>query len=1225
MITSNRNFVALISLFLLLCSSISAPLAKAQNSASGTLTGLILDDTGQPLPQTIVTIINKENGNTASSRTDASGTYRFVFKPAGLYKVVAEKDGYINSSIESFVVQLNKTNVIKLPDITLRRVPVVNPTQPSTTTTPDSKESVPESLINLSDASRGGNFSQREFEALPIGGATTMRSFDEYAFLLPGVAPAPYTPGVRGPGIGFGIGTAGQFAVNGLRARSNNFTVDGSDNNDPDVGVRRQGFVALVPQAIESIQDFHISTQLWDSEQGRNVGSLVNAVSKDGGNKVHGQVYGFLTDSALNARNFFNHTGFADEDDFQKWQFGAVIGAPIQKDRTHIFASFERLSIDQSVEQHFATPGSAERRLLNLKRLGVFQPLANSLPNQFISRRGGRTAIGTNILSLYPEPNNAGGPFGDNTFTQELPADGDGSIASLKLNHQFSTGRTLNARYNYTDDNRIIPTVNRAINSTIEADTRTQNLSLIYDSQYSDRLSSQARFSYGRTRLDLNLFGGTQPTFSAHSNETVNTGGSSSFSAISQTGELGELIIEPFSPVGVNANIFPQNRVNNTFQYADSLSWNVGNHALKFGADVRRVQLNSRTDRNYRSQVVYGSALLTTGTLTEFVNFEPRFTPEKTFPISGAQLAAIGIPSSILLTITKDPPDSTIGLRFTETNLFFNDSWRVKSNFKLDYGVRYEYNTVPKEVNNRIEDAIALENLPATGNSPANTAARINTFNDSVAAYRKVLDGRSGIYEPDRNNVAFHLGFAWNPDGEGKMVIRGGYGIYYDAILGAVVSQSRNVFPNEIPSNVTSFARFDIFTLNNPAFFALRGANFPDIPLIKNGTTNQFGGRPEDFVALIGELFRQSSRGTKDQSGFKLAFTLPEKHLRTPYAQQWNLSFEQELAGDYSLAASYLGSKGTKLTRLTTPNLGANLTPTIQMAEANKGALRTIGFPIIFTDCLLQPDGSLEADGRCSRTPNRPITELGAYQVFSNSASSIYHALQLETRKRYSQGYTFTVAYTWSHAIDDVSDVFPIGGAPILPQNSFNLRAERGNANFDVQHLFSTSFIWDLPFWRDAKSAAGRALGGWQLATILQAHQGQPFTLQIPFDANFDGNLTDRPSTTNGLTFFDGHGAQKVALAPGSQVTNFFVSGQDGFVGRNTVRGDNYYNLDLALNKSFAFSESQKLMFRAEVFNLLNRANFGLPIRTIGAPGFGSAVDTINPARLIQFSLKYGF
>ena len=1219
------RFYALTTLLLLL-TPLCAPVSFAQNSAAGTLTGLIIDEANAPLPAAILTITNLNTGNSDSRATNAAGNYRFDYKPAGLYRVEAQKDGYVTSVIESFLVQLNATNVIKLPDITLRRVPVASPTQPAPAAAPapDIKAAVPEALVNTADGSRGGNFSAREFESLPIGGATVMRSFDEFAFLLPGIAPPPFTPGIRGPGIGYGIGTAGQFSVNGQRARSNNFTVDGSDNNDPDVGVRRQGFVALVPQSLESIQDFHVSTQLWDTEQGRNVGALVNAVSKDGSNRLHGQLYGFFTDDAINARNFFNKTGFADAlaaadgedgDEFRRWQLGVVAGGPIKKDRTHLFGSFEYLRISEHSEHHFAVPRFEERNLRGLKRFGVFAPTADFFSNQFIARRGGRTAIGTNILSLYPEPNNPGGPYGANTLTQVLPADGDGAIASVKLNHQFAGGSILNARYNFTDDTRILPSINRAINSTTQADTRTQNLSLIYESRYGSNLANQARFSYGRTRLDLLLPDEAQATFSAQSLERVNNPGGSVSQFLSQTGAIGELVIEPFSPVGVNAYLFPQNRANNTFQFADSMTWVNGDHSLKFGADIRRVQLNSRLDRNYRPQVVYGGALLTTGVLNGFTNFIPSYTPERSVVISGVELAALGLPSSIFQTITQSTPDSTIGLRFTEYNFFANDNWRLSRTIKVDFGLRYEYNTVPREVNNRIEEALRLQNLPTPGTSAVNTAARTTAFNNAVAAYRQVLDGREGIYEPDRNNLGGHISFAWNPDGRGRMAIRGGYGVYYDAILGAVVSQSRNVFPNEIALNVEpTFARFDIFTLNSPAFFVLRNQGQADIPLLAAGT-NRFGGAAGDFVAAIGELFIQN------RGGGGLAFTLPEKNLHTPYAQHWHVTLEREFLNDYVLSAAYVGSKGAKLTRLTTPNLGPNVTPSIQLADANRGALAAarIEFPIIFTDCTLQTANR----GRCSIQPERPVAELGAYQVFSNSANSIYHALQLESKKRFARGYTFSLAYTWSHAIDDVSDVFPIAGAPILPQNSFNLGAERDSANFDVRHLFSSSLIWDLPFWRGEKSVLARTLGGWQLAAILQAHTGQPFTLNVPFDANFDGNLTDRPSTTNGLTFVDGHSAQRVVQT--APTSSFFVLGEDGGVGRNTVRGDSYVNLDLALNKNFAFTESQRLLFRFEIFNVLNRANFGLPIRAIGAPGFGSAVETANPARLLQFSLKYGF
>ncbi len=1196
-----------------------APLAQAQNSTSGTLVGQVLDEAKQPVFKALVTLTNLENGNTASTRSNEEGNYRFEFKPSGIYKVMAEKDGYSNGEIESFVVQLNKTNWLKLPDITLRRLAAPQPNQP--TAPPIITPAISENLIGAFKPLRGGNISPRELELLPVGGGTPQRSFDEYAFLFPGVAPPPFTPGVRGPGVGFGIGTAGEFAVNGLRARSNNFTVDGSDNNDPDVGVRRQGFVALAPQSIESIQDFHISTLLWDAEQGRNVGSLVNAVSRDGGNSIRGQVYGFFTDSALNARNFFNRTGFADADPFTRTQAGIVLGAPIRRDRTHLFGSFEYLHIRQSLEQHFAVPRLDERRFLNLPQLRVenFTVADGFTPNDAFNSADGKSPLGRRVLGFYPLPNNSGGPFGDNTFSQVLSSDGDGVVTSVKLNHQFAAGRVFNARYNFTDDNRLLPSVNRAINSSIKADTRTHNLSLIYESQYSDTLANQARFSYGRTKLDLTLLSDIRNTFSSAGNETVNVFGRDVIFR-SQTGEIGELLIQPFSPVGVNAFLFPQDRVSNTFQFADSLSWTLRNHAVKFGADVRRVQLNSRLDRNYRPQVVYGNGILNTGTITDLGNFRSRFDRQTTQALSGIQLANLGLPSSIFQTITRDTPDSTVGLRFSEFNFFVSDNWRVNRKLTLDFGLRYEYNTVPREVNNRIEDAIGLQNVPAQGNSFANSPERTRAFNNAVAAYQRFLDGRQRIYEPDGNNFGGRVGFAFIPDAAGNLVIRGGYGIYYDAILGAVVTQSRNVFPNEIPVNIEpSFLRFDVFTLNSPSFLVIRDPNGrrADIPLIASNTLNQFGGSSADFVALIGQLFLQNSLGGG------LAFTLPEKNLQTPYAQQWHLTLEREFFNNFAISAAYVGSKGTKLTRLTTPNLGPNVTPSI--ALYTRVTNLPPGFPqpppTVLGDCALQTFNN----GKCSLQPNRPIPALGAIQVFENAASSIYHALQLEMRKRYARGFTLTTAYTYSKAIDEVSDVFPIAGAPIVAQDSFNLRAERGNASFDVRHLFSASATWDLPFFKDGDNAVNRLLGGWQLGGFLQAHGGQPFTLLVPFDANLDGNLTDRPATTEGLTFVDGHNAQKITVAGNRAVTDFFALGQSGFVGRNTVRGDGYVNVDLALHKSFVFSERQKLSFRVESFNLLNRANFGLPIGAIGAPGFGRAVETANPARTIQFALKYAF
>jgi Carboxypeptidase regulatory-like domain len=1201
-------------------------------STSGTVSGRVLDSSGRPLPNVLVSIVNIGNGNARSKLTDADGTYLVAFLPPGFYTVNLTLAGYsANRPMPvSVAIELNKMNVV-IPPITLvaSAASTQPPTNPGTNPAADSAENT--SILNVTDAARGGNFTVAQLESLPLGGSVDMRSFDELAFLVPGLAPPPYTPGIRGPGVGYGIGTAGEFSVNGLRARSNNFTVDGSDNNDPDFGVRRQGFVTLVPQSIESVQEFQISTLLWNAELGRNFGSQVNAVSKDGGTAFHGKLYGFFTDSNLNARNFFDYSGgpSAGENPFTRSQAGLVIGGPIVRDHTQFFGSFEHQDVNTSQEQHFATPTLAERRFLGIPRFGVLDPFSGGSPLLVFDTSLGATPLGRNALSFYPLPNNPGGPYGQNTYTTILPADGDGSVASFKVTQQMGTNSTLYGRYNFADDTRILPSVNRAINSTVRSDSRTQDLSLIFNSTLGSSLSNQARFSYGRTKIGFSQYPGSPFVFSSASTEII---GGIQGPRISQTGPIGELVVEPYSPVGVDVYTFPQERANNTFQFADSMSWTVGRHAMKFGGDIRRVQLNSRQDRNYRPLVQFGNALLQIGHQDQSVNPPFPFVlnrGERPTLVTGVAQATIGLPSSIFQTLTIGAPDSTIGLRVTEYNFFFNDNWRVSSNFTVDYGLRYEYNTVPSEVNNRIENALSLANLPSPGNSRADTPERTNAFSATAEAYRAVLGGRSQIYDPDRNNFGPHVGFAWDPWSNGRTSIRGGYGVYFDTILGAVVSQSRNVFPNEIPINIApGFLTFDVLTLNNPTFLELSDANGmalnPTIPLIAEQCRatrlcNQIGGTPADFPALLGQLLVQRGGVNSD-----IAFTLPAKNLPAPYAQQWDVVIEGRVLGDYFVSAAYVGTKGTKLTRLLTPNLGPTLTPIIRVATGatTTGVPEPVPFPTGFPPALVVRGVATDP---VALQPARPIPSLGPFQVFEDSANSIYHSLQLEARKRYGRGYTFTAAYTWSHALDDVSDVFPIAGAPILPEDSFNLGLERANSNFDIRHRFTLSFIWDLPFYRSGDGSTARLLGGWQVASILQAHSGQPFTLNLPVDANLDGNLTDRPSTTEGLIFTQGHNRQQVTIGAGKGVEDFFQIGSDGYVVRNSARGDGFINWDIALNKTFRFTENQSLQLRSEFFNVLNRANFGLPIRTLGNPGFGAAQETVNPPRVVQFALKYSF
>ena len=275
-------------------------------------------------------------------------------------------------------------------------------------------------------------------EALPVAG---LRNFDTFALLAPGVAPPPDTPNARGPGVSPGLGTAGQFSVNGLRSRENSFTVDGSDNNDEDIGTRRQGFVALATQSIESISEFQIITALGDARFGRNIGGQLNALTKSGSAQFHGSTYGFFTDSRLNARDFFDHdlgsdnlpASFAlrrqsdgapvrldgvpivtpnpvgDENPLTRIQLGMAASGEIPKLAIPFFVTVERLKLHASRESHFIVPTVEQRGMFDSGATGLLlnHPVVAALIPLYPTSHPGNA-----IFSFYPFPNNPLGPFG---------------------------------------------------------------------------------------------------------------------------------------------------------------------------------------------------------------------------------------------------------------------------------------------------------------------------------------------------------------------------------------------------------------------------------------------------------------------------------------------------------------------------------------------------------------------------------------------------------------------------------------------------------------------------------------------------------------------------------------------------------------------------------------------------------------------------------------------
>ena len=253
---------------------------------------------------------------------------------------------------------------------------------------------------------------------------------------------------------------------------------------------------------------------------------------------------------------------------------------------------------------------------------------------------------------------------------------------------------------------------------------------------------------------------------------------------------------------------------------------------------------------------------------------------------------------------------------------------------------------------------------------------------------------------------------------------------------------------------------------------------------------------------------------------------------------------------------------------------------------------------------------------------DRPENTIGAVNQFETTASSRYNSLQTQLRGLFVNSLNFQFSYTFSKATDDVSDVFDLAGAYALPQNSFDLAAERGPANFDVRHRWTYNLIYSFPK-NEGNDFVRHLTNNLQIATTGRFHSGQPFTVNSIIDVNLDGNLTDRLNTTNGIEI-TGDRSQPIRLTTANPYDLLAPFGQDGQVGRNSFRAGNVLELDLSVIKQFSIG-SNRLAFRTDIFNFIDRANFGVPVRLLEAPGFGKATNTVTPGRRIQFGLKYEF
>lgn len=1254
--------LVLFLLFAVCFASNTLVMAQGCDNVTACVTGEVRDRDKNPVPNAVVRFKHKSKGITIITRTDLKGVYIRNGLEPGDYTITVSAPNFLESeSRDQTLYATQKPTIIpafELISVTSAATGSVQPSPiPSMTPTvnPAPYDSLKE-VIAL-EPQHSVNFGSSEVMALPLGGSTFVRSFDELAFLVPGVAPPPQAIGNSvGPGVGPGVGTSGQFSVNGLRSRANNFMVDGSDNNDEDIGVRRQGFFTLVPQSIESVQEFTIITALAPAIFGRNLGAQVNVISKTGGNDFHGTLYAFFNSSNLNARNYFDYVGESrcdvsfvngrcplqarrldgssinvfttdsnnnqnqifsendagDEDSLTFLQGGGTLGGPIVRDKMFFFVSAEGQLLNAVKESHFAVPTVEQRGFLGRGAQGFsfYNPSTDAASNAPPA-----TFIGSYVLGLFPFPNDpASEIYGRNTYTRVLPANARGRVISGKYDYSFGgedRKQTFTSRYNYTDDWRDLQQVGGAVFSSIRPLTRTDNFSAYLSGALTDKLSNVLRLSWGRTRLrfeennyaetylrrvnrDLNS---DESRFLLNSLGLVNrtravtvrdgdTDEFIGFALASQVtfgiegqsieqllGPIGQVNIYGFSPLGVDVFNFPQQRVNNTYQFADTMFLTSGNHNIAFGVDVRRSNLESDLPRNSR-------LLLTSAGGFRASNYPATNPFQIPSLISPIDLVAAGAATGVFQSIVLPDNDANINLSYNQLNFFVQDDYRIKTNLSISYGLRYELNTVPEEADRKIEDALQ------------------STLPQALSGLNQFINGREKIYDLDSNNLAPRIGLAYAPNP--STVIRGGYGIYYDQILGAVVSQSRNVFPTFSTVNFGGVSpgvgNINNFRINTPYNFI--DNNGQPIQIIRQGTLNTLNSAVLTQQQLI-NIFAQNVNRFPTPFGA----TIPDRDLDTPLAHQYSIGVEQEFS-DTIFSIAYVGTTGRNLLRFTTPNAGRN--------------------NIVNISDLSLTGGILALSGN-NRAPIREQSNIGSIDRFETTGRSQYHSLQFQLRGRLVRSFQYQIGYTLANAKDDVSDVFDLAGAPALPQNSApgKQESEYAAANFDVRHRFTYNFVYDLPALNSQNNLVEYLLGGWQLAGTGRYNTGQPFTVNTIYDVNQDGNPTDRLNSVNGIEI-TGDRRQPLRLTA-NPLTLLAPIGQDGAVPRNSFRAGDLLELDLSFSKRFFVREAQNLQLRFDIFNFINRANFGVPVRFLEFPSFGQAVETITSGRRIQIALKYNF
>jgi hypothetical protein len=1069
-----------------------------------TVLGTVRDSTSSVVPNAKVTLLSVRTGNQQSMITDANGYFEFPYVRLGDYTLRAEAAGFKAAVAEQFTVTVNARQRV---DLILEIGQV----------TEDITVTGAAAILETDSSNRSQVINSQEIVNLPLNG----RSYADLTLLVPGVRKSMLENQTLSS-------REASYNVNGQRAESNNFVLDGVDNNA--YGTSNQGFSNQVVQiAPDAVAEYRVETNNYSAEYGHASAAIINASTRSGSNQLHGSAWEFLRNTSLNAVGFFQPPGGV-KPVYQQNQFGASAGFAILRDKLFFFGDYEGQRRNTRTLTTATVPTADQRA----GRLGVpvVNPITGAVYSDGVIPDSVKMKAAQNILNAMPLPNVAGNSNNLVTLPKGTLDDNKGDF---RLDYYASPKLTAFTRYSHRVADIFVPgNIPGPAGGNDNGNVHIFNQQVVPGLTYTltPTLVLEARAGIGWTE------GGKTPLGLGEPNLLTDIPNLPTSPIVA--GAMNSQSVQGFSQFGRQSSN-PQFQNPFVVNPKVSISKLLSRHTLKAGWEFLDL-FTTIDDFN----PAYGN-----------FNYTGQFSKPAGGSTSAAAQQAYGMADFFIGAPSHYELNNLAIVDYRQYMHFFylQDDWKATDRLTLNLGVRYEFASPQWVADNRL------------ANFDPKSASLVQAKPGS-------LEDRS-LQKPDYKDWAPRLGFAWRPFS--KTVFRGGYGLSYQQF-------NRLGGENLLAYNGPNIIDAQIDQLPSQGICAS-----PAAPPLSCFRPTYFG-YPQDFAV---------------PANFKTA-TSQARYIPygnpTGYVQSWHFTVQRELARDLVLDVAYVANKGTHL---------------MILADANQAAVQQAGATLTLAQ-------------------RRPYPNFGFIEIAYGAGYSNYNALQVKVEKRYSHGLYLLNAFTWSKAIDNASGHLETANGDNSRVNYADLRSEKGLSSYDQPFNDTTSIVWALPVGTNQKLLGNASpvvngiLGGWQFTAINTLTSGLPINLTYSVDAlytvstapTYRPNISGNPVTPEGQRTVNNYLDKSVVSIPTGDGIHTYPWGN---AGRNIARGYAFYQLDIGLQKRFPlWSESRRLEFRAEAFNLFNQTNFQAPNSSVSSTGYGSITSTF-PARQLQFAMKLMF